>query len=130
MSTLPSVSFQISGPVVLRWIAGLAGFLNCCGMKYSGFLASSSALPIAPFIPSAPGVRMSSAPNALSICRRSTDIVSGIVNVSGYPLAAQTYARAMPVLPLVGSTTFMPGLSLPVFSASQIIDAPMRHLTL
>src|SRR5215471_10804592 len=36
----------------------------------------------------------------------------------------------MPVLPLVGSTTFIPGLSLPVFSASQIIEAPMRHLTL
>jgi len=29
----PSVSFQISGPVVFSWIAGLAGFLNCCGMK-------------------------------------------------------------------------------------------------
>ena len=34
------------------------------------------------------------------------------------------------MLPLVGSTTFIPGLSLPVFSASQIIEAPMRHLTL
>ena len=34
MSTLPSVSFQISGPVVWKWISGFAGFLNCCGMKY------------------------------------------------------------------------------------------------
>ena len=33
MSTLPSVSRQISSAVVLRWISGLAGFLNCCGMK-------------------------------------------------------------------------------------------------
>ena len=33
MSTLPSVSRQISSAVVLRWTSGLAGFLNCCGMK-------------------------------------------------------------------------------------------------
>ncbi len=33
MSTLPSVSCQSSGPVVRRWIAGLAGFLNCCGIQ-------------------------------------------------------------------------------------------------
>ena len=32
MSTLPSVSRQISSAVVLRWISGFAGFLNCCGM--------------------------------------------------------------------------------------------------
>ena len=33
MSTLPSVSFQISGPVVSLWIFGFAKFLNCCGTK-------------------------------------------------------------------------------------------------
>jgi hypothetical protein len=33
MSTWPSVSAQISSAVVLRWMAGLAGFSNCCGMK-------------------------------------------------------------------------------------------------
>ena len=33
MSILPSVSRQISSAVVLRWISGLAGFSNCCGMK-------------------------------------------------------------------------------------------------
>ena len=32
MSTLPSVSFQISGPVVSKWILGLAGLSNCCSM--------------------------------------------------------------------------------------------------
>jgi len=32
------------------------------------------------------------------------DIVSGMVRISLYPLVAQTKARAMPVLPLVGST--------------------------
>ena len=38
MSTLPSVSPQISSAVVWRWISGLAGFLNCCGMKELGVL--------------------------------------------------------------------------------------------
>ncbi len=30
MSIAPSVSSHISGPVVASWMAGLAGFLNCC----------------------------------------------------------------------------------------------------
>ena len=34
MSILPSVSSQISRPVVLSWIAGLAGFSNWCGPQY------------------------------------------------------------------------------------------------
>ena len=38
MSTLPSVSFQISSAVVWRWISGLAGFLNCCGMNELGIV--------------------------------------------------------------------------------------------
>ncbi len=56
-------------------------------------------------------------------------IVSGMVRVRGMPRAAATKARAMPVLPLVGSTISTPGLSSPFFSASQIMLAPMRHLT-
>ena len=39
MSTWPSVSFQISSAVVRRWISGLAGFSNCCGMTAFGVLA-------------------------------------------------------------------------------------------
>ena len=35
-SISPSVSFQISSAVVRRWISGLAGFSNCCGMTASG----------------------------------------------------------------------------------------------
>jgi hypothetical protein len=85
---------------------------------------------MAPFIPFAPGVRINSAPKERSIMRRSTDIVSGIVSTSEYPRAAQTYAKAIPVLPLVGSTTVIPGFNLPVRSASQIMAAPIRHLTL
>ena len=52
MSTSPSVSFQISSAVVRRWISGLAGFSNCCGMTAPGISpVSSSALAIAPFMP-------------------------------------------------------------------------------
>ena len=32
MSTVPSVSSQISSAVVRRWIAGFAGFSNCWGI--------------------------------------------------------------------------------------------------
>ena len=42
--------------VVARWIAGLAGFLNCCGMKALGFpWTISSARRTAPGIPSDAG---------------------------------------------------------------------------
>ena len=64
-STFPSVSSQISGPVVALWTAGLAGLTNWPGMKLLGVsLASSSALAMAPFMPLAPSVRTSSAPYA------------------------------------------------------------------
>ena len=69
--------------MVVSCTSGLAGFLNCCGMKYrDGSDATiSSAFAIAPFIPFAPSVSTSLAPNALSTCRRSTLIVSGIVRM-------------------------------------------------
>ena len=38
---LAAVSRQISSAVVLRWISGLAGFLNCCGMNAFGSPPSS-----------------------------------------------------------------------------------------
>ena len=52
-STLPSVSSQISGPVVFSWMPGLAGFSNCFISKYflGSVAANSSALAIAPFMP-------------------------------------------------------------------------------
>ena len=77
------MSFQISGPVVLKWMSGLAGFLNCCGMKYFASWAISSARATAPRIPSAAGVSTMVAPRPLSSCRRSMDIESGIKSVSG-----------------------------------------------
>ena len=36
------MSRQISSAVVWRWISGLAGFLNCCGMNEFGVFATSS----------------------------------------------------------------------------------------
>ena len=56
-------------------------------------------------------------------------IVSGIVRVRGIPRDAVTKARAMPVLPLVGSISSRPDPSSPSFSACQIMAAPIRHFT-
>ncbi|MNV37914.1 hypothetical protein D3C71_1294490 [compost metagenome] len=92
--------------------------------------ASASALRTEPPIPSAPGVSTSSAPSAFSRLRRSSLIVSGIVRISRYPRAAATKARAMPVLPLVGSIRTVSGPIRPCSSASLIIAYPMRSLTL
>ena len=90
--------------------SGLAGFSNCCGIHELGvFCRSSSARAMAPFMPSAPGVRTSFAPSMASSVRRSSDIVSGMVRMSLYPRAAATKARAMPVLPLVGSMITVSG---------------------
>jgi hypothetical protein len=82
MSTPPSVSRQISSAVVVRWISGLAGFLNCWGMNALGVVATiSSARRTAPGIPSAAGVRTISAPKAFSRRRRSRLMLSGIVTI-------------------------------------------------
>jgi hypothetical protein len=61
--------------------------------------------------------------------RRSTVIVSGMVKMQRKPWAAATYARPIPVFPLVGSTMIMPGRSRPFCTASLIIAAPMRSFT-
>ena len=83
ISTRPSVSRQISCPVVRSCIAGLAGLSNCCRISEPGLAAfSSSARAMAPFIPSAPGVSTNSAPRAFKRLRRSKLIVSGIVSIS------------------------------------------------
>ena len=84
MSMAPSVSFQISGPVVSSWMRGLAGLSNCCGMKQlSGSSATiSSALAMAPFMPFAGSVSTSSAPMAFSTLRRSRLMEDGMVSFS------------------------------------------------
>jgi len=85
---------------------------------------------MAPFIPSFPGVRTSSAPRCLRSFLLSTLMVSGMVRISRYFLAAQTKARAIPVFPLVGSIikVFLP--IRPCRSAASIMARPIRSLTL
>ena len=56
---------------------------------------------------------------------RSALIVSGMVRISLYPFTAQTKARAIPVLPLVGSMmTVHPGIAGPVRSPADIAAVP------
>mmetsp|Transcript_21180 Transcript_21180/g.73075 ORF Transcript_21180/g.73075 Transcript_21180/m.73075 type:complete len:269 (-) Transcript_21180:2-808(-) len=132
MSICPAVCSQISGPVVSRCTFGLSGLLNCCSKKPLGpsSLTICSAFETAPPMPLEAEVRMSSAPNAFSSPRRSIDMDSGMVKIREYPLDAATMASAMPVLPDVGSTKVVtPGVMSPRFSASAIIDRPMRSLT-
>lgn len=86
----------------------------------------ASALATAPFMPAAGSVSTSVAPNALNRTRRSMDMDAGIVSTSLYPLRAATAASAMPVLPLVGSTSVVrPGAMMPAASAPSIMDRPM-----
>ena len=62
---------------------GLAGFSNCCRMTALGCDAAiSSALATAPFMPFAGSVSTSSAPNARSMTRRSSDMEAGMVRMS------------------------------------------------
>jgi hypothetical protein len=56
-------------------------------------------------------------------------MVSGMVNTQRYPWAAATYARPIPVFPLVGSTMIIPGRSRPFSTASLTIAAPIRSFT-
>ena len=84
----------------------------------------------APFIPFAPGVNTISAPNKASNFLRSIDIVSGMVRISLYPLAAATNAKAIPVFPLVGSINIVSSLITPASSPASIIATPILSFTL
>mmetsp|Transcript_6663 Transcript_6663/g.16417 ORF Transcript_6663/g.16417 Transcript_6663/m.16417 type:complete len:203 (+) Transcript_6663:721-1329(+) len=85
---------------------------------------------MAPPIPFAAGVSLTSAPNALRRTRRSMDMDSGMVRMRSYPFEAATMARPMPVLPEVGSTRVdFPGAMSPRASASWIMLRAMRSFT-
>jgi len=90
----------------------------------------SSALAIAPFMPFAPSVNTKLTPKPRNKRLRSVLMVSGMVKVILYPRAAATYAKAIPVLPLVASTISLSLVKMPSFSACQIMLAPIRHFTL
>ena len=72
---------------------------------------------------------MTFAPRKRISLRRSTLNGSAMVTTSGYPLAAQTMARPMPVFPLVASMTVWPGFSSPDFSAASITPSAKRSFT-
>src|ERR1700689_40459 len=91
--------------------------------------ASSMVLLIMPTARSAAGVTMTFAPRNRISLRRSTLNGSAMVITSGYPFAAQTMARPIPVFPLVASTTVCPGLSSPDFSAASITPKADRSFT-
>ena len=92
-------------------------------------LASSMVLLIMPTARSAAGVTMTFAPRNRISLRRSTLNGSAMVITSGYPLAAQTMARPIPVFPLVASMTVWPGLSSPDFSAASMTPRANRSFT-
>ncbi len=85
---------------------------------------------MAPAIPSDPGVKTSSAPNICKRFLRSTLMVSGMVKISRYPLAAATKARAIPVFPDVGSMRTVSFFIDPFLSPASIMLTPIRSLTL
>ena len=130
-STRPSSASQISGPVVRRWISGLAGFENWSGRKTSSREAIACAASTASLMPPSDSVSSTRAPYSRSSPSRSRLIPSGRVRTSSYPFAAHTNASAIPVLPLVASTIVVrPGSIRPSHSAASIIDTPIRSLTL
>src|ERR1035437_2220039 len=110
-------------------ISGLASFSNCRVMYQPCALASSMVLLIMPIPRSAAGVIMTFAPRNRMSLRRSTLNGSAMVITSGYPLAAQTMARPIPVFPLVASMTVWPGLSSPDCSAASMTPSANRSFT-
>mmetsp|Transcript_25764 Transcript_25764/g.34287 ORF Transcript_25764/g.34287 Transcript_25764/m.34287 type:complete len:211 (-) Transcript_25764:87-719(-) len=83
MSISPSLSRQISGPVVSLWILGFAGFSNCWSIKPlpSNPAIISFAFASAPGTAFSFGVSTTSQPSARSIILRSTLMVSGMVRM-------------------------------------------------
>src|SRR5664279_2493236 len=110
-------------------MSGFASFSNCRVMYQPCALASSMVLLIMPKARSAAGVTMTFAPRNRMSLRRSTLNGSAMVITNGYPLAAQTMARPIPVFPLVASMTVWPGLSSPDFSAASITPRANRSFT-
>ena len=84
---------------------------------------------MAPAMPCAPSVSTTSAPYAFKSVRRSTLMVSGMVNITRYPQAAATAASPMPVFPLVGSMMTAPGCSSPRARAPDSMARATRSFT-
>src|SRR5262245_41311048 len=72
---------------------------------------------------------MISAPYMRRSWTLSLETFSGMTQTSRYPRSLATIARAMPVLPLVGSRIVSPGRRWPADSAARIIHRAGRSLT-
>ena len=81
-STSPASASQISGPVVRRWISGLAGFENWSGRNTSPREAIARAASTASFIPPSDSVISTRAPYRRSSPSRSRLMPCGIVSTS------------------------------------------------
>jgi len=127
ISIAPSLSFRPGGCLVDRRIRRVAESLQ---QHINGPVRRRLSVPraTAPDIPRTPSVNMSLATYARRSMRHSRLMISGIVKVKGILRVAAMNARAIPVLPLVGSISF-PERNRPRFSASPTIAAPTRHLT-
>ncbi len=107
-------------------IGGIRLVLELIARNQPCFCASSAAFFTMPVPRSAAGVRMTFAPSIRMTLRRSIENDSAITATNGYPFAAHTIARAMPVLPEVASTTVWPGFSVPLRSASSMMPMARR----
>ena len=109
---------MISRAVVREWKSGLASFSNCRGMKHPCVPRRSPARA-----PRRPRAASGSRPPPPRRPRKLPPLEAhalGHGEHAAVATAAQTMARPMPVLPLVGSTTVWPGLSSPDCSAASI----------
>ncbi len=61
---------------------------------------------------------------------RSAETFDGMANCTGNPSAAPSMANAIPVLPLVASSSDLPAVSKPRSRASATMDAAARSFTL
>src|ERR1039458_3090254 len=106
-------------------------FSNCPAMNALGSPATEAlARRIAPCIPSASGVRSTSAPSARMIITFSCEKFSGTNSFTLYPRFTPISASPIPVLPAVASTMVPPGASFPSCSALRMIPMAARSFTL
>ena len=120
---------MISCAVVASWMSALASASNWCARNQPWVSASSLAFWYMPKPLSSRGVSTTLAPRKRMSLRRSMEKLSAMVTTSGYPLAAQTMASPIPVLPRVASTTVWPGCREPSRSAASMMPSARRSLT-
>ena len=102
---------------------------NWSALNHPCFAASSRHLISIPVPLCAGLVSTTLAPRKRISLRRSMEKDSAMTQTKGYPLAAQTIASPMPVLPDVASTTVCPGSIRPCASAHSIMPSASLSFT-